>query len=197
MNRAGGQNTRAFLTSREAAELLGVALSTVQQWTENGLLRAWKTAGGHRRITRQSVEAVLRQQRAVSDHQPLADNATLIVVVNRPQARRRYERWFTAGKLPWQPLVTGSVCEGLLEIGRRQPDVAIIDLQGPDGDAGPVVEAIRAMPWLGHTVTIVIGGADCASQPVCGNFYTLPGPADFDTLEVLLARRTPQSRRQA
>ena len=44
-----------YFTSREAAELLGVAVSTIQQWTNNGLLRAWTTAGGHRRITRNSV----------------------------------------------------------------------------------------------------------------------------------------------
>ena len=34
------------LSTREAAEQLGVALRTVQLWVENGVLPAWKTAGG-------------------------------------------------------------------------------------------------------------------------------------------------------
>jgi excisionase family DNA binding protein len=65
-----------FLTTREAAELLGVALRTVQLWVEAGTLSAWKTAGGHRRITRESVEAMLKRQTAarqgsiVADHSP-------------------------------------------------------------------------------------------------------------------------------
>ena len=40
------------LSTREAAEQLGVALRTVQLWVEAGVLPAWKTAGGHRRISR-------------------------------------------------------------------------------------------------------------------------------------------------
>ena len=45
----------AYCTTREAAELLGVSLTTAQLWVESGLLEAWKTEGGHRRIHRTSV----------------------------------------------------------------------------------------------------------------------------------------------
>lgn len=37
-----------YLSTRDAAELLNLAVSTIQLWTDNGLLRAWTTAGGHR-----------------------------------------------------------------------------------------------------------------------------------------------------
>lgn len=46
---------RAFCTTREAANLMGVSVSTVQMWAESGLLDAWKTDGGHRRISRESI----------------------------------------------------------------------------------------------------------------------------------------------
>ena len=49
----------AFCTTREAAELLNVSLRTAQLWVEKGLLEAWKTSGGHRRISRQSIESLL------------------------------------------------------------------------------------------------------------------------------------------
>ena len=39
-----------ILTTREAAQLLGVAVSTAQVWMESGDLPAWKTPGGHRRV---------------------------------------------------------------------------------------------------------------------------------------------------
>mgnify|MGYP000630290012 CR=1 FL=1 len=45
----------SFLTTREAAQVLGVSLRTTQLWVENGQLDAWKTEGGHRRISRASV----------------------------------------------------------------------------------------------------------------------------------------------
>jgi excisionase family DNA binding protein len=50
---------KTFCTTREAAKLLGVSLRTAQLWSESGLLEAWKTAGGHRRITRDSIECLL------------------------------------------------------------------------------------------------------------------------------------------
>lgn len=50
----------AFCTTREAAQLLGVSLRTAQLWVDSGILRAWKTAGGHRRVARDSIDALLR-----------------------------------------------------------------------------------------------------------------------------------------
>ena len=50
---------RKFCTTREAAEILGVSLKTAQLWSESGLLEAWRTDGGHRRIFRSSVERLL------------------------------------------------------------------------------------------------------------------------------------------
>ncbi len=39
-----------YCTTREAAGTLGVSVRTVQLWAERGMLEAWKTEGGHRRI---------------------------------------------------------------------------------------------------------------------------------------------------
>ena len=46
-------------TTTKAADLLGVAVSTVQKWVELGKLESWKTPGGHRRITLASILGVL------------------------------------------------------------------------------------------------------------------------------------------
>ena len=51
-----------ILTTREAARLLGIAVSTAQQWIENGLLPAWKTPGGHRRVRLSAVSTLLRER---------------------------------------------------------------------------------------------------------------------------------------
>ena len=59
---------KTFCTTREAATLLGVSVGTTQLWVDNGLLSAWKTPGGHRRVARDSVEKLLyvRMQSVVS-----------------------------------------------------------------------------------------------------------------------------------
>lgn len=43
-------------TTREVAQLLGMAVRSVQMMVDRGELEAWKTPGGHRRISRQSVD---------------------------------------------------------------------------------------------------------------------------------------------
>ena len=51
-----------ILTTREAAHLLGVAVSTTQIWMESGALPAWKTPGGHRRVRLSAVRQLQAQQ---------------------------------------------------------------------------------------------------------------------------------------
>jgi len=53
-----------ILTTREAARLLGVAVSTAQVWMEGGALPTWKTPGGHRRVRLSAVHGLLRQREA-------------------------------------------------------------------------------------------------------------------------------------
>ena len=56
-----------ILTTREAAQLLGVAVSTAQVWMESGDLPAWKTPGGHRRVRYSAVMRLVRERVASKD----------------------------------------------------------------------------------------------------------------------------------
>jgi excisionase family DNA binding protein len=48
------------VTTKQAADALGVAVSTVQKWVELGRLASWKTPGGHRRILMKAVRELLQ-----------------------------------------------------------------------------------------------------------------------------------------
>lgn len=50
-----------ILTSRAVAALLGVSVSTAQQWIESGAIASWKTPGGHRRVRRSAVMAAMER----------------------------------------------------------------------------------------------------------------------------------------
>lgn len=50
----------ALCSPGEAAKILGVSPKTIQLWVDNGILSAWKTVGGHRRVTVESVERLKR-----------------------------------------------------------------------------------------------------------------------------------------
>lgn len=41
------KKAKDYLSTRETAEILNVAVSTIQLWMDNGLLDGWTTVGGH------------------------------------------------------------------------------------------------------------------------------------------------------
>lgn len=59
-----------LLSTSEAARIIGVGTTSVKRWADTGLLDCVRTAGGHRRFTRQAVEQFVRLQQNV---EPVVD----------------------------------------------------------------------------------------------------------------------------
>jgi excisionase family DNA binding protein len=71
MPHTGPTSDDVVLTTRAAATLLGVSVSTAQHWMESGVVASWKTPGGHRRAYRSTVIELIEAQRG--RHNPEAE----------------------------------------------------------------------------------------------------------------------------
>lgn len=140
---------KEFVTTRQAAEMLGVSLRTAQLWVENEILSAWKTAGGHRRITLQSVEDLLERQReALQQDGGGKSELTVLVVEDVAYLRRLYTNTIESWGLPVKLIMASNGFDGLFQLGNHKPDLLITDLHMPGMDGFRMLWALIE----GHTV---------------------------------------------
>ena len=146
-----------YFTSREAAEHSGVTVSTIPRWTNNGLLRAWTTGGGHRRIARNSGKEILADQREATVDRSQQQLSVVIVEDNTKQLRL-YEKQFCIWDMKAQVVTAKDGYEGLIKIGRILPDVIITDLMMPNLDGLQMVRALTELPELKESLIVVVSG---------------------------------------
>lgn len=181
---------KEYYTSREAAKILSVAVSTVQLWTKKGSLNSKTTAGGHRRISRESLESMLLEQ-SHSKKTVLGQNAlSILVVENNPQMARLYQKSIES----WQENVDLSVdnngYDALISVGIKKPDVIITDLLMPEMDGFQMLKSISSQPELQASHIIVVTGlsndeiATFGELPV--NTHVFIKPIDFIALHKYL-----------
>ena len=136
-------------TTQQAAEILGISVSSVQQLVEAGVIEAWKTKGGHRRIPRQAVldyktapqgGAVAGAGRAAAAAP--GGPASVLVIEDNPMQRAIYERQIAAWQLPLSLSFCENGYQALLEIARRQPDILLADIMMDGIDGYEVVRTI-------------------------------------------------------
>ncbi len=187
----------AYCTTSEAAELLGVSVGTVQTWVERGQLAAWKTAGGHRRVSREAVNRLLAQP--VDKRLPPVDAAVpepgtrsrpcVMVVDDDVNLLRLYDARISRWPLAPQTLCMNNAVLALLRMGRSRPDLLILDLHMPGMDGFSLLHSLRHSAELGDTPIAVVTGLDEASIEDHGGLpadvEVFHKPIPFDRLQAM------------
>jgi excisionase family DNA binding protein len=156
---------KSFCTTREAATLLGVSVGTVQLWVENGLLQAWKTAGGHRRVLRDSVESLLHKKPAAPVGTTVVSvsgqrRTRVMVVEDDPSLLRLYETQLARWTIPMELTLMDNAISALLHMGRGGPDLLITDLHMPGMDGFAMLRVLNQSPEMARTKMVVVSGLD-------------------------------------
>jgi excisionase family DNA binding protein len=132
-------------TTSEAARRLGVSSTTIQVMVERGELKAWRTRGGHRRISVDSVESVQRQRGAMGARFGSGgEDLAVLVVESATGGEGAVVSSIRGWGWPLQVLSAGNGLEALLLVERRRPDIALIDLDVSRFDGVELVRSLRA-----------------------------------------------------
>ena len=192
------------LSTREAAERLGVALRTVQLWVEGGVLPAWKTAGGHRRISRLAVERLIRERTAaLSGDVPVAPaplptdvdaRLQVMVVEDEPELLKLFTMVIAGWGLPVSVTPASNGFEALLRMGQHCPDLLVTDLNMPGMDGFKMISSLCTVGQAFASMDIVVVTALAADEiarrgglPEGVRVFHKPVP--FDEIEALVRER--------
>jgi len=143
-------------STRDAADRLSVSLRTVQLWSEAGLLRAWKTPGGHRRILTSSVDQLLQRRGGEIARRAHDGNYQVLIVEDEPDFRRLFELHLRSWELPLELQSVPSGFDALVRIGASRPDLLITDLRMPGIDGFEMLRALKSSGAIGEIEVIVV-----------------------------------------
>jgi excisionase family DNA binding protein len=136
----------AYVSTREAADLLGISLRTAQLWVESGVLLAWKTSGGHRRILRKSVDALLAERARQSGLSPSPATSKgvfkVVLVEDDQDLLRLIELSLSDLSQNIEVRSAKDGFAGLVLIGQFLPDLVIADLNMPGMDGFRMINSL-------------------------------------------------------
>ncbi len=145
-----------YFTTREAADLLGLSIPTVQQWVERGLLKSWKTEGGHRRILQSSVMETLETRNSKAATEP--HMLPVLIVEDDVNLIRLYKVQMRNWPFGTTVFVAPNGYEGLILVGEVQPKLLICDLGLPGVNGFNIVRALCANERFKELAIVVVSG---------------------------------------
>lgn len=164
-------------TTIEASKLLGMAVRSVQLMVDRGELDAWKTPGGHRRISLASIDQWLAARRGSS--RTAVGSASSITPSLAKFGNRQYRDspriLLIEDSTHFQNLVSLLIREnfpnaemhvaddgiaGLAMYGQIQPDVLIVDILLPGIDGATLITSLRSHTQFSRSLLIVLTSLD-------------------------------------
>jgi excisionase family DNA binding protein len=125
------EDSRSISTA-QAAKMLGMSTTLMQQLVDHEKIKAWKTPGGHRRVDLSSLEAYRNRLRLAPDSKVKKPCLPVVKIVVEdasvaPSLQRELSHWLNYFDIScWH-----SLPEALLSFTSQLPDILIVQISIP------------------------------------------------------------------
>ena len=190
---------QSWISTKEAAVLLGVSQRTVQNWVDSGKIKASLTMGGHRRLGREDVKKYLSSARPLltsnTENTPLPstnENSQLRVLIVEDDLTilRTCELQFGLFNVPHQLFTATNAFQCLIMAGKYQPQLIFTDLKMPYINGLHMISEIMKMPEMKNTKIVIVTRLEIREITKMGvipnDVMVLPKPIPFNTVETIL-----------
>jgi excisionase family DNA binding protein len=140
-----------WLTLGQAAKYLGVAQSTIRKWSDQGLVPAFYTPGGHRRFRRRDLDSFLNRSARTGEPGPL------VLIVDDDPGLRRYVRVSLENE-GYAVREAGSAEEGLAALEEEPPALILLDVMMPKIDGWEMLRLVQERHGVGSIPVIMFSG---------------------------------------
>jgi excisionase family DNA binding protein len=185
--------TDQLYTTHDISRLLQVDPSTVSKWIDRGILMAFRTPGGHRRVRSADLRTFLITHQMPVPEELGSGTVRLLVVDDERVVLDAIKRAFKPYAAQVELQTTTSGVEALLLVSEQKPHGMIIDLNMPDIDGLEVCRRIRARKQMEGVRLITmtsLHSPDVVEQSKqAGALACLPKPLDVQ--QVLELFRVP------
>ncbi|NCV62474.1 MAG: response regulator [Betaproteobacteria bacterium] len=196
-------STDEYCGTSYAAKLLNLSVGSIQSLVEKNELIAWKTQGGHRRISIQSIHDYQSRANLSPKVQTQQGKYLKVMVVEDDNnTRTMYQAHFDRWDLPLDAVMQESAIEALLDIPVVKPHVLMADLRMPGIDGVEMLRQLSVHPQFAKMSVIVITGLSNEEIAAYGELpagtHVLHKPVDMGWLkgyfQAMLSLRTPSKR---
>lgn len=151
------QSAPEFISTATAAQMLGLSTTMIQSLVDKNELQGWKTQGGHRRISMQSIHEYKSNSRISSSAPVRGPMAPKVMVVMESEQtlsklQKRSQEWGFALELQF----VDSVTEALLTLGGNRPDLLVVELTMAREQQQKTVQALENFNSRGRPISMVL-----------------------------------------
>lgn len=149
-----------FLTTHQIAGFLGVSERTVANWIDRGHLDAFRTPGGHRRVSPKDLRDFLHRK-SIPVPEELSEEVRILIVEDDPLVAQTLKGYLLGENPGYNVTTIQDGVSALIHIGNRRPHVVLLDILMPGMDGLEVCRKIRGNSALQEVqVVFVTGYAD-------------------------------------
>jgi excisionase family DNA binding protein len=146
-----------FLSTAAAAKMLGLSTTLVQTLVDQGELKGWKTRGGHRRISAESIQDYQSQaDSSMTRKLKMASAPKISVVLDDAGWVGSFKSDLKQWKLPIEVSFFESVTEAILDLSAHRPDMVVIEMSMPLAQQEKTLRALENFNKRGKSPLSVV-----------------------------------------
>ena len=174
------------LSTFAIAEMLQVDPGSVANWIDRNLLKAYRTPGGHRRVSVEDLLDFVREHKIPVPAELRESPPHVLIVDDEPAVTKVISRAIVAVHPEYKVVVAHDGFEAGSLVATYKPEVVILDLRMPGMDGFEVCRRIKSQEATRHAEVLAMTAYPSEENTdrilACGAKICFEKPLDLDAL---------------